>query len=85
MHNFAWHEAWTWRDLDVAGRWRRLLRFNLANGFVSIASNVLFTMFLMQWIGLPLLLANTAAVIVTALLNFALAESWVFRRAVSSA
>jgi putative flippase GtrA/phosphatidylserine synthase len=80
LHNFAWHEAWTWRNLEVEGRWHRLLRFNLANGFVSIASNVLFTLLLMQWIGLPLLVANAVAVIMMALLNFALAESWVFRR-----
>jgi len=79
LHNFAWHEAWTWPNLKLEDRWRRLLRFNLANGFVSIASNVLFTMLLMQWIGLPLLVANTVAVLIMALLNFALAESWVFR------
>jgi archaetidylinositol phosphate synthase len=79
LHNFAWHEAWTWPNLKLEDRWRRLLRFNLADGFVSIASNVLFTMLLMQWIGLPLLVANTVAVLIMALLNFALAESWVFR------
>jgi archaetidylinositol phosphate synthase len=78
LHNFAWHEAWTWRNLAADNRWRRLLRFNLANGFISIASNVLFTLVFMQWIGLPLLVANTAAVIMMALLNFALAETWVF-------
>jgi putative flippase GtrA len=78
LHNFAWHEAWTWQHLDSANRWRRLLRFNLANGFLSIASNVLLTLLLMQWTGLPLLVANAIAVIVMALLNFALAESWVF-------
>jgi putative flippase GtrA/phosphatidylglycerophosphate synthase len=80
LHNFAWHEAWTWRSVSTEGRWRRLLRFNLANGFVSIASNLLFTLLFMQWMGLPLLAANTAAVIMMALLNFALAESWVFAR-----
>ena len=80
LHNFAWHEAWTWRNLEAQGRWRRLLRFNIANGFVSIASNVLFTLLLMQWIRLPLLVANALAVIMMALLNFALAESWVFAR-----
>jgi archaetidylinositol phosphate synthase len=80
LHNFAWHEAWTWPNQKSEDRWRRLLRFNLANGFVSIASNILLTLVFMQWIGLPLLAANTAAVIMMALLNFALAESWVFRR-----
>jgi putative flippase GtrA/phosphatidylserine synthase len=77
LHNFAWHEAWTWSNLKSEDRWRRLLRFNLANGFISIASNVILTLVLMQWIGLPLLVANTTAVIMMALLNFALAESWV--------
>jgi putative flippase GtrA len=80
LHNFAWHEAWTWQNLEPANRWRRLLRFNLANGFLSIASNVLFTLLLMQWMGLPLLAANAIAVIIMALLNFALAESWVFAK-----
>lgn len=79
LHNFVWHEAWTWRSLSTQGRWQRLLRFNLANGFVSIASNLLFTVLFMQWLRLPLLAANAAAVILMALLNFALAESWVFR------
>lgn len=78
LNNFVWHEAWTWRGLGVEGRWQRLLRFHVANGFVSIASNVLLTLLLMQWAGLPLLVANAGAVAVTALLNFALAEVWVF-------
>lgn len=77
LHNFVWHETWTWKGLAVEDRWRRLFRFHLANGFLSIASNVLFTWLLMQS-GLPLLFANTAAVAVTALLNFALAVVWVF-------
>ncbi len=78
LNNFVWHEAWTWRGLGTIGRWQRFVRFHIANGFVSIGSNVLLTAILMQWAGLPLLWANTAAVAMTALLNFALAEAWVF-------
>lgn len=78
LHNFVWHETWTWKGMAVEHRGRRLVRFHLANGILSIASNVLFTWWLMQT-GLPLLLANTAAVAVTALLNFALATGWVFQ------
>src|SRR5690606_36177550 len=39
LHNFAWHERWTWRDRQqpglaaVAGR---LVRFNAATAFTSI-------------------------------------------------
>ncbi|HYL75698.1 MAG TPA: GtrA family protein [Bryobacteraceae bacterium] len=78
LHNFVWHEAWTWPGLGVHGRWRRLARFHVANGFVSIASNVAFTWMLMQGFHLPLLIANTGAVVAAALLNFALAAWWVF-------
>jgi putative flippase GtrA len=79
LHNFVWHEAWTWKGLAVEGRWRRLTRFHLGNGFLSIVSNVLFTWILMQGFGMPLLVANAASVAVTALLNFAVAAVWVFR------
>jgi putative flippase GtrA len=79
LHNFLWHEAWTWRGLAVEERWRRLARFHIANGLVSIASNVVLTWVLKQFLGLPLLVANAAAVAMTALLNFALAAAWVFR------
>jgi len=81
LHNFVWHEAWTWRGLAIEGRWRRLRRFHLANGVLSIVSNTLFTWFFKQSFGLPLLPANLAAIGVTSLLNFALAHWWVFRGA----
>lgn len=77
LHNFVWHEIWTWKGLAVEDRWRRLFRFHVANGFLSIGSNVLLTWLLVQS-GLPLLVANASAVAVTALLNFALAVTWVF-------
>jgi putative flippase GtrA len=77
LHNFVWHEAWTWKGLPVEGRWRRLARFHVANGFLSIVSNVGFTWVLMQ-AHVPLLAANATAVVATALLNFAIAVMWVF-------
>jgi putative flippase GtrA len=80
LHNFAWHENWTWRELPASGRWGRLMRFHASNGFVSIASNTSLTLFF-RHLGTPLLAANLMAIGLTALLNFALAEIWVFRRA----
>jgi putative flippase GtrA len=79
LHNFVWHERWTWRGLAVEDRWRRFCRFHLANGLLSIGANLLFTWFFKQTIGLPLIPANVAAISVTSLLNFALAHWWVFR------
>ncbi len=79
LHNFAWHEAWTWRGMPIAGRWRRLARFHLANGLVSVASNTVLTLLFTESARLPLLVSNLAAIVVTALLNFALADAFVFR------
>lgn len=79
LHNFVWHEVWTWRGLAVQQRWRRLARFHIANGFVSIGANTLFTFWFKHHFGLPLLTANLAAIAATSLLNFAVATLWVFR------
>jgi putative flippase GtrA len=42
LHNFLWHQRWTWGDRGQVGEaLARLLRFNLSAGLVSIATNVL--------------------------------------------
>jgi putative flippase GtrA len=79
LHNFVWHEAWTWRGKPVEDRWWRLLRFHVANGFLSIASNVALTYFYKEIVGLPLVAANFSAIVTAALLNFWVAQAWVFR------
>ena len=79
LHSFVWHEKWTWRGLAASDRWRRLRRFHVANGFVSIGANVLFTWWFSRTFRWPLLVANLAAIAVTSILNFVLAHGWVFR------
>lgn len=81
LHNFVWHEAWTWRSAQRAGRLSRLMRFHAATGSISLASNTVFTMLIRDWLGIPLLAANVMAVGIMAILNFAVADRWVFRRA----
>jgi putative flippase GtrA len=79
LHNFVWHELWTWRTATSLGRYERLLRFHLTSGVLSIASNVLLTWVFRESLGLPLLLANLAAISMTSVINFAMASKWVFR------
>jgi putative flippase GtrA len=79
LHNFIWHELWTWRSMERSGRWARLLRFHAATGIVSLASNVILTVLIRNWFGVPLLVANVIAVGITAILNFVVADRWVFR------
>ena len=79
LHNFAWHEVWTWPKLPAAERWGRLARFHAANGAVSIASNALFMWLFQGCLGIPLLPANLGAIVCTAIINFLIADLWVFR------
>jgi putative flippase GtrA len=78
LHNFVWHEVWTWKGSPLEYRWRRLLQFHLTNGIVSMSANTLFTWVFAHYAGMPLLAANLAAIAMTGVLNFALADALVF-------
>ena len=80
LHNFAWHELWTWRDRreEAGTRLSRCLRFHLGNGLVSILANLVFMRLFAGALGLPLLWANLISIAIAALLNFAISEWWVF-------
>jgi putative flippase GtrA len=77
LHNFFWHERWTWADRPSAGieRPSRLLRFHLANGLVSVAGNVVIVAALAE---LNPVAANAIAVLVCSLVNFAAGDRLVF-------
>ena len=83
LHNFAWHERFTWRHLPSRGpldRLLRLLRFHLGNGLVSIAGNVLLVKLFSGRLGINPYLGNILAIAICAVANFALGEWFVFRR-----
>ena len=80
LHNFAWHERWTWKDrTGKKGVMLRLLRFNLSTGAMSIVSNLVLMRLLVGQFHLPLLVANLLSIALTSLANFALSEVLVFR------
>jgi putative flippase GtrA len=84
LHNFLWHERFTWPDRcaegkrDAAGR---LMRFNLTTGVLSIGGNVLLMRLLVGEAHLPALAANTASIGVCSIANFLVSDRWVFRAA----
>jgi len=87
VHNFLWHERYTWAD-RVHPSWQkslpRLLRFNLAAGGVSIAGN-LALMKLMVGLGhMNYLIANAIAIASCSLLNFMVSEEWIFEAEVTN-
>jgi putative flippase GtrA len=84
LHNFVWHQHWTWRDRrgpgarDLMGR---LWRFHLLNGFVSLAGNMGITAALTGGLGVHPVAANIVAVLVCSVVNFFGSEVLVFRTA----
>lgn len=81
LHNFVWHERWTWRDRSGFARpgvIDRLIQFNLTNGLVSIGGNLLVMMLLAGYVGLPHLAANGVAIVACSILNFLLSDRLVF-------
>jgi putative flippase GtrA len=81
LHNFLWHERYTWAD-RVRPSWRkslpRLLRFNLTTGAVSIAGNLALMKLLVDLGHVNFLLANGVAIVVCSLVNFVVSDRVVF-------
>lgn len=82
LHNFIWHERFTWRDRPCGSRLQRalrLLRFNATNGAVSLLGNVLLMRLFVEQLHVPVLLANGAAILACSAVNFLLGDQFVFR------
>ena len=80
LHNFVWHEQWTWKGrVGKKGVFVRLLRFNLTTGAMSILSNLLCMRLLVGQLHMQYLVANLLAIAVTSIANFVVSEWFVFR------
>jgi putative flippase GtrA len=81
VHNFVWHEQFTWAD-RVQPSWRRSLprfaRFNLTNGAVSILGNLALMKVMVGEGHMNYLIANGIAIALCSLANFLVSEEWVF-------
>lgn len=82
LHNFVWHQHWTWRDRPAHSARTAALRFmnfHLVNGVVSLVGNVGLTAFCTGVAGLDALISNVIAIIACSIVNFAASESFVFQ------
>ena len=81
LHNFAWHERFTWRDRPlnrIRQRMARLWRFHAGNGLTSLLGNTALVYALVEWIHAPIVLSAIVAIVVCSLVNFFLADRWVY-------
>jgi len=81
IHNFFWHERFTWGD-RVRVRWRqsmlRLLRFNFTTGAVSILGNVTLMKLLVDAAHLNYFLASAITIPACSVVNFVVSNRVVF-------
>jgi dolichol-phosphate mannosyltransferase len=81
IHNFFWHEHWTWKyRIGKKDRYYRLLGFNSTNGLISLLGNMLFMKIFVGTFHLPIILANLIAIILCATFNFFVSNQLVFRK-----
>src|SRR5260370_16422685 len=81
LNNFVWHQRWTWRDrpsLTTGETLRRLAKFNITNGAVSITGNLISMGFLVGRLDLPIAGANVISVAACSIFNFILAATIAF-------
>jgi putative flippase GtrA len=81
LHNFAWHQRWTWRDRPTSSlraSAARLAQFHLLNGSVSLFGNLALMSVLIGRAGLDPIVANVLSVGACSLANFVGSHTLVF-------
>ena len=78
VHNFLWHECYTWVDRGSAARLARFAKFNLSTGTFSILGNLVAMKVLVDGLGLNYFAANLLSIVFCSILNFLVADRFVF-------
>ena len=84
LHNFVWHERFTWADRAGERGWEvagRLFRFNLTTGAVSIGGNLVLMRLLVGEAHCRPVVANLVSIAACSLVNFLVSDRWVFSSA----
>ena len=82
LHNFMWHERFTWSNRGPKSSRQlalRLWRFHAGNGLVSLVGNTVLMYCLVERLKAPILPAAIGAIVLCSLANFLIADRWVFR------
>ena len=78
LHNFFWHERFTWADRRGRSSFERLVKFNLTTGGISILGNLVAMKLLVELAGVEYLLANLLSIAGCSILNFLVADRAIF-------
>jgi putative flippase GtrA len=81
LHNFVWHERWTWAERaqgGLAASLGRLLRFHITNGLLSILGNLILMRLFVGEFAMNYAIANVPAIILCSIINFFAGDRFVF-------
>jgi putative flippase GtrA len=78
VHNFFWHERFTWADRISGSSWARFAKFNLTTGLFSILGNVLVMKVLVGGAHFNYFVANILTIATCSILNFVVSDRFVF-------
>jgi len=81
VHNFVWHQQFTWHDRIAkhgSVMLRRFFHFHLSNGAISLVGNLLTMRLLVVGLGFPVMISNGFAIMVCCGANFMASDCWVF-------
>jgi putative flippase GtrA len=78
VHNFLWHERFTWADRITNTPLRRFAAFNFSNGAISLLGNIGLMKLLVGAFGSNYFVANVVSIAACSLLNFAVGDRFVF-------
>ena len=78
IHNYLWHERYTWADRrQTRLRWR-FLKFNLTTGTFSIAGNIGMMSLLVARLHLHYLVSNGISIAACSIANYLVSDRFVF-------
>jgi putative flippase GtrA len=81
IHNFFWHERFTWADRPARQRAQslvRLAKFNASNGAISMVGNLVLMRLLVGELKFNHVASNLVAIGLCSLVNFLLGDRFVF-------
>jgi putative flippase GtrA len=78
IHNYFWHERFTWLDRVSENSWTRFLKFNLSTGLFSIIGNILLMRALVDGAHLNYVIANLITIATCSIVNFVVSDMFVF-------
>jgi putative flippase GtrA len=81
LHNFIWHQRFTWSERGAANLRQataRLARFHAGNGLVSLVGNTVLMYCLVQKLKAPVVPTAVGGIVVFSAANFLLADRWVY-------